>query len=318
MSKLTWDDTGKRLFETGVSKGVLYPQNSSGIYPLGVAWNGLTAVTESPSGAEAKPKYADNIKYLNLVSTEEFGAKIEAYTYPDEFYACDGSVQPSTGVAVSQQARKAFGLAYKTALGNDASGIDYGYKLHLVYGAMAAPSEKAFASINDAPDAITFSWAVTTTPVCISGYKPAASVVIDSTKVDSAKLAALETLLYGSAGVDPRLPLPDEVITLFASAAPLAIAMSTIVPADAATAVAVGAAIVITFNNKIANENVTLMTAAGVLVTEVDSWDAGHKILTMTPSVALTAATKYLVFIGNVTDIYGQTLANAVKSFTTA
>ena len=223
MSKLTWDDTGKRLYETGVDRGVLYPIQAAGNYSKGVAWNGLTAVTESPSGAEASPIYADNIKYLNLMSAEEFGATIEAYTYPDEFAECDGSAEIAEGIVVGQQSRKTFGLCYRTVLGNDVANNDYGYKLHLVYGCLAAPSEKGYSTINDSPEAITFSWEVTTTPVGITAtvggkvLKPTACLTIDSTKVDAAKLAELETLLYGATAKEARLPLPDEIITLMAA-----------------------------------------------------------------------------------------------------
>lgn len=222
MSKIVWDKTGERFYETGVKNGVLYiPTN--GVYNNGVAWNGLTAVTESPSGAEATPMYADDMKYLNLYSAEEFGATIEAYTYPDEFAACDGSAELVGGVQIGQQTRKPFGLCYRTVLGNDTDNDEYGYKLHIIYGAMASPSEKAYATINDSPEAITFSWEITTTPVSVSGFKPTASIVIDSTKADETKLAALEEILYGkdgteeggsTGGVDPRLPLPDEIKTL--------------------------------------------------------------------------------------------------------
>lgn len=212
--KLTWDQTGERLYETGVQKGVLYPQTTGGAYGTGVAWNGLTAVTESPSGAEPTPLYADDIKYLNLMSAEEFGATIEAYTYPDEFAECDGSAFIATGVTIGQQSRKAFGLCYRTVLGNDVDNNDHGYKLHLIYGALAAPSEKAYATINDSPEAITFSWSVTTTPVAVEGFKPTACVTIDSTKVNKDKLTALETILYGTEEAEPRLPLPDEIATL--------------------------------------------------------------------------------------------------------
>lgn len=208
---LVWDQTGERYYETGVSKGVLYPQSTSGTYPLGVAWNGLTAVTESPSGAEPTALYADDIKYLNILSTEEFAATVEAYTYPDEFAKCDGSAELLPGVSIGQQKRNPFGLAYRTALGNDTDGNDHGYKLHIIYGALAAPSEKAFATVNDSPEAITFSWELSTTPVNVTGKKPTATVVIDSTKVDAAKLAALEKVLYGDETTDPRLPLPDEI-----------------------------------------------------------------------------------------------------------
>jgi len=214
MSKLVWDKIGERYYETGVNQGVLYIRGEGGTYPKGVAWNGLISVTESPSGAESTPIYADNIKYLNLISTEEFGATIEAYTYPDEFAQCDGSAEIATGVMIGQQNRKVFGLSYKTTLGNDVDGTDYGYKLHLIYGALAAPSEKGYSTINDSPEAITFSWEVTTTPVSVTGFKPTASIMIDSTKADPTKLAALEDILYGSAGSEARLPLPDEVATL--------------------------------------------------------------------------------------------------------
>lgn len=225
--KLVWDKTGEHLYETGVKQGVVYPQSSVGTYPKGVAWNGLTAVTESPSGAEATPLYADDIKYLNLQSVEEFGATVEAYTYPDEFAECDGSAEIADGVSIGQQKRKAFGMCYKTTLGNDVAGNDYGYKLHIIYGAMAAPSEKAYTTINDSPEAMTLSWELTTTPVSVTGAKPTASLVIDSTKADATKLAALEEILYGKDGtgednatgaVDPRLPLPDEIAELMAKA----------------------------------------------------------------------------------------------------
>ena len=213
MPKLTWDNTGERIFETGVKQGVLYPIQSDGKYTKGVAWNGLTAVTESPSGAEATALYADDIKYLNLLSNEEFGATIEAYTYPDEFAECDGSAELATGVMIGQQKRKIFGLCYRTTIGNDVDGNDHGYKLHLVYGCLAAPSEKAYSSINDNPDAITFSWEVSTTPVNVAGFKPTSQITIDSTKADPAKLAALEAILYGSESTEAKLPLPDEVAT---------------------------------------------------------------------------------------------------------
>lgn len=220
MSKIVWDKTGERFYETGVKNGVLYIP-TGGVYSKGVAWNGLTAVTESPSGAEATALYADDIKYLNLMSNEEFGATIEAYTYPDEFAECDGSASLATGVMIGQQSRKTFGLCYRTTIGNDTEGNDHGYKLHLIYGAMAAPSEKGYATINDSPEAITFSWEVTTTPVSVSGFKPTASITIDSTKADPAKLTALEKILYGSddePATEPRLPLPDEIAALMAAA----------------------------------------------------------------------------------------------------
>ena len=216
MSRIKWDNTGERYYETGVKNGVLYPIQTGGVYTKGVAWNGLTAVTESPSGAEATALYADDIKYLNLLSNEEFGATIEAYTYPDEFAECDGSAALATGVMIGQQKRKTFGLCYRTTLGNDVDGNDYGYKLHLIYGCLAAPSEKAYATINDSPEAITFSWEVTTTPVSVDKFKPTSCITIDSTKADATKLAALEDILYGKdePTAEPRLPLPDEIATL--------------------------------------------------------------------------------------------------------
>ena len=220
MAKLVWDKTGDRLYETGVKNGVLYIP-TAGVYSKGVAWNGLTAVTESPSGAEATALYADDTKYLSLMSAEEFGATIEAYTYPDEFAACDGSAELADGVMIGQQKRSTFGLCYKTTIGNDTDGNDHGYKLHIIYGAQAAPSEKAYATINDSPEAITFSWEITTTPVNVTGAKPTASLVIDSTKADPSKLAALEDILYGKDGEpanEPRLPLPDEIKTLMTAA----------------------------------------------------------------------------------------------------
>lgn len=216
--KLQWDKTGERLYETGVRMGVLYPQDASGAYPKGVAWNGLSAVTESPSGAEGNPVYADDIKYLNLMSAEEFGATIEAYTYPDEFGVCDGTAEPEVGISIGQQPRQPFGMAYRTILGNDVEGEQYGYKLHIIYGAQASPSEKGYQSVNDSPEAITFSWAVTTTPVAVTGFKPTASLVLDSTKVSAVKLQAIEDILYGTAAAEPKLLLPDEIITMLKAA----------------------------------------------------------------------------------------------------
>ena len=218
MAKLIWDQSGQRIYETGVKMGVLYVQNADGSYPKGVAWNGLTAVNETPSGAEATPLYADDIKYLNLRSAEDFGATIEAYTYPEEFEACDGSAELAPGVKIGQQARNAFGLCYRTVVGNDIAGNDYGYKLHIIYGATAAPSEKAYATINDSPEAITFSWEVNCTPVEVDGFKPTASLIIDSTKVDAEKLAALEAKLYGDESTEAMLPLPSEIAAIFKEA----------------------------------------------------------------------------------------------------
>ena len=215
---LSWDGVGEKLYESGVDHGVLYIPSTLGVYDTGFAWNGLVSVTESPSGAEPNPQFADNIKYLNLLSAEEFGGTIEAFTYPDEFGQCDGSVEPSTGLVVGQQARKSFGMCFRTKIGNDVDGADHGYKLHLVYGALVSPSEKAYQTINESPEAIAFSWEFTTTPAPVTGYKPTSLIVIDSTKVAALDLAALELILYGNSTgpVEPELPTPDEVIALFA------------------------------------------------------------------------------------------------------
>ena len=216
MSKLVWDESGKRFYETGVKNGVLYVQDESGNYPKGVAWNGLTAVTESPSGAEATELYADDMKYLEIRSAETFGATIEAYTYPEEFEVCDGSAAIAKGVNAGQQDRKPFGLCYRTVVGNDVQGNALGYKLHLIYGAVASPSEKAYSTINDSPEAITFSWEVTTTPVNLDGFKPTACITIDSTKVEPSKLAELEKKLFGDTSTEAQLPLPNEIKAMFA------------------------------------------------------------------------------------------------------
>ena len=214
MSKLVWDQSGKRLYETGVDHGVLYPIQTGGVYSKGVAWNALTAVTESPSGADVNDIYADNMKYLGLVGAEKFGATVEAYTYPDEFAECDGSVELVKGATIGQQNRKVFGMVYRTVIGNDVDGNEHGYKLHLIYGATAAPSEKAYNTINEDPEAITFSWELSTTPVNVTGHKPTASLTIDSTKADPTKLAELEKILFGDTETEPRLPLPDEIAQL--------------------------------------------------------------------------------------------------------
>jgi len=219
MAVLLWDQTGDRLYETGVDQGVLYIQNQAGAYTTGVAWNGLSSVTESPSGAEPNAIWADNTKYLNLFSIEEFGASLEAYTYPDEFAQFDGLGVPYSGVTIGQQNRGVFGLSYRTRLGNDVAGDDYGYKLHLVYGCQASPSERAYATVNDSPEAITFSWEITTTPVAVTGYKSTSLLTIDSTQVNAAALANLENFLYGTAGTDPSLPLPNAVLALFSGTA---------------------------------------------------------------------------------------------------
>lgn len=317
MSRIIWDKIGERLYETGVRMGVLYPQ-SGGIYPKGVAWNGLTAMNENPTGAESNKKYADDGVYLNLMSIEELEGSIEAYTYPDEFAKCDGSDDLAPGVSIGQQSRQPFGLAYRTVLGNDTEGVDYGYKLHLVYGATASPSEKAFETINDSPDAITLSWDFTTTPVQVTGKKPTASLVIDSTKVDATVLATLENILYGTTDADARLPLPDEIAALFAAAAPSAVALSSMVPADADTTVAVDVNIVLTFNNEILRESIVVTDDSGNIVAGSKTWDAAGKILTFDPTVNLTAATSYIVVVSGVVDVYGQSLAAVINNFMTA
>ena len=214
MSKIVWDAIGEHTFETGVRNGVLYLKDAEGAYNTGVAWNGLISVSESPEGAEATDLYADDIKYLTLMSAENFKATIEAYTYPVEFEECDGSATIANGVVIGQQSRKPFGLCYRTAIGNDTDGNEHGYKLHIVYGCQASPSEKQYSTINDSPEAITFSWEVNTTPVNVTGKKPTATLIIDSTKADKAKLTALEAILYGAESTEPRLPLPDEIATL--------------------------------------------------------------------------------------------------------
>lgn len=213
MARIIWDDTSKKLYETGVDRGVLYPQ-AQGAYPKGVPWNGLTAFNETPSGAEPTPLYANNAKYITMMSAEEFGFGLEAYTYPDEFAACDGSAELITGVYAGQQNRVPFGLTCRTLIGNDTDANNYGYKLHIIYGALASPSEKSYATVNDSPEAITFSWECTCTPVNVTGFKPTASLTIDSTKVDADKLKALEDVLYGSESEEAKLPLPDEIVAI--------------------------------------------------------------------------------------------------------
>lgn len=217
MAKLKWDQTGEKVYETGTDRGVLFPMGDAGTYENGVAWSGLTAVNQSPSGAEPTPLYADNIKYLELMSNEDFGFSIEAYTYPDEFAACNGEAELAAGVSIGQQARKAFGMTYRSIIGNDVKNNEYGYKIHLIYGAKAAPSEKAYATVNDSPEAMTLSWECTTTPVEVEGFKPTAYVCIDSTKVDAEKLKALEDKLYGTESEEATLPMPAELVTMFAA-----------------------------------------------------------------------------------------------------
>lgn len=216
MAKLVWNEAGKRLYETGVDRGVLYVSDGSGGYQKGVVWNGLVSVNESPSGAEATPLYAGNVKYVELMSNEEFGASIEAYTYPEEFEQCDGSAELANGITIGQQPRKSFGLCYRTKIGNDTAGDEHGYKIHLIYGAKAAPTEKSYTTINDSPEAITFSWEITTTPIEVAGHKPTATLTIDSTKVTPTALTAIETKLYGDTTGEATLPTPAEILALIA------------------------------------------------------------------------------------------------------
>ena len=316
MSKLIWDEDAKRTYETGVSKGVLYPVQDDGKYSLGVAWNGLTAVTESPSGAEATPMYADNIKYLNLISAEEFGATVEAYTYPQEFEACDGSAEIHPGVCVGQQDRKKFGMAYRTVFGNNDKGNSYGYKLHLIYGATAAPSEKAYNTINDSPEAITFSWELSTTPVSVENMKPTASVTIDSTKVNPEKLKVLEGILYGSESEDPRLPLPDEIAEIFKEEIRTLEATPSIT--NGASDVSITDPITIAFNNSITKESVFMIDNNGEQIKIGKEFDADHKVLTITPKDPLTASSVYIINVIGVSDKYNQALPLRVIKFTTA
>lgn len=316
--KIIWDATGEKFAEAGIKNGVLFPMAGNGAYGAGVAWNGLTSVGEAPTGAEASPFYADNQKYLEIMSAEEFAGTIGCYTYPDAFKECIGEGTLVTGVSVGQQSHSKFGFSYRTEIVNDTEGVDFGYKIHLVYNALAGISSRDHTTINDSPAFEELSFDFTATKVNVTGAKPTAHLVIDSSKVDAATMAALETILYGAAGVDPRLPLPDEIKDLFVGGAPSALALSSIVPADAATGVAVAANIVFTFNNKINTEEIVVMSAAGAIVAGSRAWDVTGKILTFDPTVNLTAATTYLVAVAGVEDIYGQTLANSVKKFTTA
>ena len=317
MTAISWDASATRFYETGVDHGVLYPFDpTDGDYPVGVPWNGLVTVTESPSGAEAKPFYADNTKYLNLVSNEEFGGTIEAFTYPQEFGACDGSSEPTPGLKLGQQSRQTFGLAYRTVLGNDVEGNDLGYKLHLIYGALAAPSEKPYGTINDSPEAITFSWSFTTTPINVASYRPVSSITIDSTQVDAAKLATLEGMLFGTSGTTPYLPMPAVVISTLQNT-PDAVSVS-ISPADGAASVAASANVVLTFNNAIVSESVVIVSAAGAIVAASKSWDTTRKILTVNPTTDMTSGVKYIVTVAGVVDVYAQALAAAAYDFTIA
>lgn len=274
MAALVWDLVGERFYETGVDHGVLYIPDDTGLYSTGVAWNGLTTVTESPSGAEPNAQYADNIKYLNLISVEEFGATVEAFTYPDEFQQFDGLGVPAPGVVVGQQPRKTFGLSYRTRIGNDSVGDAYGYKLHLVYGCIATPSEKAYNTINDSPEAIAFSWTISTTPVPVTGYKPTALIVVDSVEVSASGLQALEAELYGGTGGEAQLPLPDEVITLLGG---------TATPATGATEGAPGTW---TPAGATPPADVAALQASGIVASPATVWTTGNYMQTGTAGVA--------------------------------
>lgn len=288
--KINWDATGEKFYETGVDHGVLYPQANNGTYPKGVAWNGLTGVTESPSGADKNDVYADNIKYLTLRSAEDFGATVTCYTYPDEWEECDGSRIPVAGVRIGQQPRKAFGMSYRTLLGNDIQGTEYGYKLHIIWGATASPSERAYSTVNDSPEAIEFSYEIATTPTPISGYKPIANMTIDSTKVAADRLAALEQVLYGVAGgADGYLPTPDEVIAILGASSDPSV---TVIPSRAT--LTVGETKALTAQVVPANATVTWTSNATSYATVdedtgvVTAVDAGSATITATITVGTT------------------------------
>ena len=313
--KLVWDAIGERFAEAGVKNGVLFPM-VGGVYGAGVAWNGLTSVGEAPTGAEASPFYADNQKYLEIMSAEEFAGTIGCYTYPDAFKSCIGEGSLVAGISVGQQTHTKFGFVYRTEIVNDTEGVDFGYKLHLVYNCLAGISSRDHTTINDSPAFEELSFDFTATKVNVTGAKPTAHLVIDSSKVDSATMAAFETILFGAEGVDPRLPLPDEIKALFVGGVPSAVSVTT-VPADGASGVAVNANVVLTFNNAIVNEAIVVTSDEGVIVAGSKTWDTTGKILTFNPTANLSASTTYLVTIAGVVDIYGQLLAGSVVDFTT-
>lgn len=316
MSKLVWDQIGERIAETGVQNGVLYGL-VNGAYPKGVAWNGLTSVNESPSGGEASPFYADNRKYLEIMSEEEFAGSIGCYTYPDEFKGCIGEVELAPGVSIGQQIHTPFGFSYRTEVVNDSLGRAYGYKLHLVYNALAGVSEREHTTINESPEFEELSYEFTTTKIDVAGAKPTAHLVIDSTKVSAESLSAVEDILYGTAVADARLPLPNEVASFFTGTAPSALALVSINPEDDGIDIALNAPIVLTFNNKILKESVVVATEGGEIVEGNKSWNAAGTVLTFTPSTNLIVDTVYIVTVGGVVDIYGQSLAAVVKNFAT-
>ena len=314
MTKIKWDQEGQKTYETGVKYGVLYVIDNDGNYTNGVPWNGLTNVNESPSGAEESPYYADDIKYLSLTSAEEFGASIEAYTYPEEFEPCDGSSEIIPGVTVGQQTRKKFGLCYRTTYGNDTKGDNYGYKLHLVYGAQAAPSERSYSTINDSPEPITFSWELTTTPVAIRGFKPASILKIDSTKMSRQNLEKLENILYGTEDTDPRLPLPNEIMDLLGGDIIEGLEFTSITPSNNSIDVDVNESIVLTFNNNIRSLTYTLLNEDGDIVESQLSIENNKATIS---HAALVGGKKYMLIVTSVKDVYSQTLDRQVYKFTT-
>lgn len=316
MSKIVWDQIGERIAETGVQNGVLYPMVGAN-YAKGVAWNGLTSLTESPSGAEANPFYADNKKYLEIMSDEEFAGTIGCYTYPDEFKPCIGEVELAPGVYVSAQEHTRFGLSYRNEMVNDSQGKTYGYKIHLVYNALAGVAEREHTTINDSPEFEELSFEFTTQKVDVPNAKPTAHLIIDSTKVSADLLAALEDILYGTENTEPRLPSPAEVAALFAGSKPSPLSLVSITPADDATDVPLNTTIVLTFNNKIQSESIIVTTESGEIVEGSKAFDASGKVITFTPAVNLDPETIYIVTVGGVVDIYNQTLASMVKNFAT-
>lgn len=316
MSKIIWGELENKVYETGIDQVALYPMVSGG-YPLGVPWDGVKSVKQSPGGAEAKPFYADNQKYFNLMSAETFGATIEAFNYPDEFAVLNGFATVASGATIGQQVRKQFGLAYRTLIGNS-EGSEDAYKIHIIYGAQAAPTEMAYNTTGESPDPVPMSWTLSTTPVKIPNYKPTATFELDSRTTPPAKMAIIEGILYGTESSDARLPLPAEIISIIGEASINAMAVSTIVPADAATAIAVGASIIITFNNTVVKEAISVISNTGNVIAGTKSFDASGRIMTFKPSSNLAAATKHYVVIAGVSDNYGQSLATVTKSFTTA
>ena len=314
--RLVWNDVGKKIAETGVKNGVLYPM-VAGEYTAGKAWNGLTSLNEAPTGAEATPFYADDQKWLELMSAEEFAGVIGCFVYPDEWKPCIGEVDLADGVSIGQQEHSRFGLCYRTGLVNDTDGMDFGYKLHMVYNAIAGVSARDHSTVNETPDLEEMSFDFSATKVPVTGAKPTAHLFINSTKVNSATLAALEDILFGTAEADPRLPLPDEIAALFAAGAPSALALSSSSPADEADTVAIDANIVLTFNNKIAEESIVIASAAGVVVAGVKTWDSAGKVMTFNPTANLANNTSYIIIVTGVVDIYGHGLAPVVNNFTT-